>query len=99
MRIVLRGLGAIACILTLCFAFNALADDFMQECLGSTPGDAQKTCSCMSAQLSGSDRSDAVIGMRKTHVQLGQDAPDPSTLTPQELKGLQAVVVAQANCE
>jgi hypothetical protein len=99
MRIVLRGLGAIACILTLGLAFSALADDFMQECLGSTPGDAQKTCSCMSGQLSGSDRSDAVVGMRKTHVQLGQDAPDPSTLTPQELKGLQAVVVAQANCE
>ena len=99
MRTVLRGFSAIAGILTLGLSFGALADDFMQECLGSTPGDAQKTCSCMSAQVSGSDRSDAVIGMRKTHVQLGQDAPDPSTLTPQELKGLQVVVVAQANCE
>ena len=99
MRIVPRGLGAAACVLTLGISFSALADDFMQECLTSTAGDAQKTCTCMSAQISGSDRADAVIGLRKTRVALGVDAPDPSTLTPQEIKGLQVVVVAQANCE
>lgn len=99
MRIVSRGLSAAACVLTLGLSCGALADDFMDACMSSTPGDAQKTCSCMSAQVSGSDRADAVVGLRKTRVQLGQDAPDPATLTPQEIKGLQAVVVAQANCE
>jgi hypothetical protein len=99
MGIVSRGLGAAACVLTLGLSFSALADEFMQECMVSTPGDAQKTCNCMSSQVSGADRADAVIGLRKTRVVLGQDAPDPSTLTPQEIRGLQAVVVAQANCE
>jgi len=99
MRIASRGLCAAACALVLGLAFAARADDFMQECLVSTPGDAQKTCSCMSAQISGGDRADAIIGLHKTRVSLGNDAPDPSTLTPQEIKGLQVVVVAQANCE
>lgn len=99
MRIVSRGFGAAGCILTLGLSFSALADEFMQECLAATPGDAQKTCNCMSAQVSGADRADAVIGLRKTRVALGVDAPDPSTLSPQEIKGLQLVVVAQANCE
>jgi hypothetical protein len=53
----------------------------------------------MSGQISGADRTDAITGLRKTHVQANGDAPDPATLSPQELKGLQVVVVAQANCE
>ena len=99
MSTVSRGLAGAACALVLGLSFSASADDFMQECMSATPGDAQKTCTCMSGQISGADRADAITGLRKTHVQANGDAPDPATLTPQELKGLQVVVVAQANCE
>jgi hypothetical protein len=99
MLTVLRGLGSAACALILGLSSSASADDFMQECMSATPGDALKTCTCMSAQISGADRADAITGLRKTHVQANGDAPDPATLSPQELKGLQVVVVAQANCE
>jgi hypothetical protein len=99
MRIVSCGIGAAASILVMGLSFSSSADDFMQECMSATPGDAQKTCTCMSGQISGADRMDAVTGLRKTHVQANGDAPDPATLSPQELKGLQVVVVAQANCE
>ena len=71
--------------------------DFMKECLVTS---SQKTCDCIYQRLPADKRAAAVDGMRKSNAatQPGGNLLDPSTLTPEQMQGLDAVVQAQAYC-
>lgn len=86
------------------FAFvSALAtgapaqDAFMQACTMTTP---QKMCECISAKIPADKRQAAIEGMRKSNkaMEPGGNLLDPSNLTQEQMQGLDAVVIAQANC-
>ena len=96
---IFRGL-AVVCILTLGFSFAARADDFIKECKAGTPGpDADKVCTCMSGKVSGADRVAAIDGMSKSNAASAKGGQlDPSSLTPQQVKGLETVVTAESAC-
>jgi hypothetical protein len=102
MRSVSRGLSAVAaaCVLTVGFSFAALADDFIKECKIGNPGaDADKVCTCMSGKVTGADRAGAIDGMNKTNTAMAKGgAMDPSTMTPQVMKGMETVMTAQVAC-
>ena len=72
-------------------------DEFMKECLVTG---TQKTCDCISAKVPADKRAAAVVGMRKSNAatQPGGNLLDPSTLTQEQMQGLDAVVIAQASC-
>jgi len=72
-------------------------DEFMKECLVTG---SQRMCDCMSAKVPADKRAAAVEGMRKSNAatQPGGNLLDPSTLTPEQMQGLNAVVAAQASC-
>jgi hypothetical protein len=83
-------------------ASTARADEFMDACMmnsGANPGMA-KICNCMSANVSEPVRADAAVALRKANeATAGGGAPlDPSTLPPNLRKGMQAIVLAQAQC-
>ena len=72
-------------------------DDFMKACLVTgTP----KMCECMSAQVPADKRAAAIDGMRRSNAMTapGGDPTDPSTLSPEQMKGMDIVVSAQAAC-
>jgi 3-hydroxyisobutyrate dehydrogenase-like beta-hydroxyacid dehydrogenase len=72
-------------------------EDFMKECMVTS---SQKTCDCIYQRLPADKRAAAVAGMKKSNAatQPGGNLLDPSTLTPEQMQGLDAVVQAQAYC-
>ncbi len=76
----------------------ALADDeFMKECRVTS---SQKMCECIASKLPADKMAAAVEGMRKSNAstQPGGNLLDPSTLSQEQMQGLDAVVIAQASC-
>jgi len=86
----------------LAFGSAAHADDFYDACmLGNSPAtDMPKTCACMSTKIAGPARADAAEALRRSfQVMSNTSNPiDPSTLPPNLMRGLQAAVLAQADC-
>ena len=98
MRIVCRSLVA-ASLAILAFGLPAVAqsDEFMKECMVTA---SEKMCACMSARIPAGQRSNAVVGLRKSNASVAVSGSllDPGTLTQNEMQGLNAVVAAQAYC-
>mgnify|MGYP003575244643 CR=1 FL=1 len=72
-------------------------DAFMQACTMTTP---QKMCECISSKIPADKRQAAIEGMLKSNkaMEPGGNLLDPSNLTQEQMQGLDAVVIAQANC-
>jgi hypothetical protein len=72
-------------------------DAFMQVCMQTTP---QKMCECISSKLPADKRQAAIDGLRKSNAAMapGGNLLDPSNLTQEQMQGLDAVIIAQANC-
>jgi hypothetical protein len=89
--------GLVFCMLAAGLSGGARADDFMTECLVTG---SQKMCECMSAKVPADKRAAAIEGMRKSNAstQVGGNLLDPSTLSQEQMQGLDAVVIAQASC-
>ena len=88
----------VICVLAASLYGAARADDeFMKECLVTA---TQKMCDCISAKVPADKRAAAVVGMRKSNAatQQGGNLLDPSTLSQEQMQGLDAVVIAQASC-
>ena len=90
-----------AALLGFAGAANA-ADDFIDACIQSAPsgGDMAKTCACMSTKIPADARADAAEALRRSAKAMADTSQpiDPSTLPPNLMKGLQATVLAQADC-
>ena len=84
------------CVLATGLSTAVRADDFTNECLVTG---SQKMCQCMSDKIP-ADKRAAVEGMRKSNAstQPGGNLLDPSTLSQEQMQGLDAVVIAQASC-
>ena len=84
------------------FGAAAQADEFTDACmLGAAAGtDMAKTCACMSTKVPSDVRADAAEALRRSNrAMMDTSKPiDPSTLPPNLMKGLQATVLAQADC-
>ena len=93
---------AIAAALLAFVAGAQAADEFIDACmLGASPAtDMPKTCACMSTKIAASVRADATEALRRSYKSMSDTskAIDPSTLPPNLMRGLQAVVLAQADC-
>jgi len=89
--------GLVCCVLAAGLSTAVRADDFMTECLVTG---SPKMCECMSAKIPADKRAAAVAGMRKSNAstQPGGNLLDPSTLSQEQMQGLDAVVIAQASC-
>jgi hypothetical protein len=99
--IVLHSLAVGAALLVSVTA--AQADDFIDACVLSSGGggDAQvKTCACMSAKIPANVRADAAEALRRSWKVINDTSKpiDPSTLPLNLMNGLQAAVLAQADC-
>ncbi|WP_428660724.1 hypothetical protein [Reyranella sp.] len=98
--VVLRGATAAAALLALSTA--AYADDFIDACmLGSDPAtDMPKTCACMSTKIPGNVRADAIAALKQSYKSMQDTGTllDPTQLPPNLMRGLQATVLAQADC-
>jgi hypothetical protein len=72
-------------------------DPFMQVCMQTTP---QKMCECIASKLPADKRQAAIEGLRKSNAAMapGGNLLDPSNLSQEQMQGLDAVVIAQANC-
>ena len=72
-------------------------NDFMSVC--RTTG-SEKSCLCMQGQIPPDKMAGAIASMRRSNAAMNQGGVplDPSQLPPAEMQGLQAVVLAQANC-
>jgi hypothetical protein len=83
-------------------ATPAFADEFMNACIagGGTGTDMSKTCTCISGKIPGDVRADATVALRRSTKSMQDSATplDPSTLPPNLMRGLQAYVLAQADC-
>lgn len=97
---VLKGATVAAALLVLSTA--AWADDFTDACmLGSDPAtDMPKTCACMSTKIPGDVRADAIEALRRSYKSMSDTGTllDPTQLPPNLMRGLQATVLAQADC-
>jgi len=90
--------GFVICVLAAGLSGAARADDeFMKECLVTG---TQKMCDCISSKMPADKRAAAIVGMRKSNAatQPGGNLLDPSTLSQEQMQGLDAVVIAQASC-
>ena len=90
--------GLVLSVLAAGLSGAARADDeFMKECLVTG---TQKMCDCISSKMPADKRSAAIAGMRKSNAatQPGGNLLDPATLSPEQMQGLDAVVIAQASC-
>ena len=92
----------VSCLLGAALAAAAVVpaqaqDPFLQVCMQTTP---QKMCECISSKLPADKRQAAIEGLRKSNaaMQPGGNLLDPSMLTQEQMQGLDAVVIAQANC-
>jgi hypothetical protein len=72
-------------------------DDFMRECRVTT---SEKMCECIYSKMPADKRAAAIQGLQKSNraTQPGGNLLDPSTLTQEQMQGLDAVVIAQADC-
>lgn len=93
---------SVTCAFALAFVFALPAgaqaqDAFMQACTMTTP---QKMCECISSKVPADKRQAAIEGMLKSNkaMEPGGNLLDPSNLTQEQMQGLDAVVIAQANC-
>ncbi|MCW5735568.1 MAG: hypothetical protein KIS73_15670 [Enhydrobacter sp.] len=97
---VLKGAAIAAALLGLSTA--ARADAFIEACmLGSDPAtDMPKTCACMSTKVPADVRADAIEALRRSYKSMSDTGTllDPTQLPPNLMRGLQAVVLAQADC-
>ena len=95
-------LPAIAIAAFLALVPQANADEFTDACmLGASPGtDMAATCACMSTKIAPEIRADETEALRRAWQAMTNTAKsiDPSTLPPNLMKGLQAAVLAQADC-
>ena len=75
----------------------AQTDDFMKECMVTA---SQRMCECIAGKIPADQRANAIAGLRKSNasVSVSGNLLDPATLTPEQMKGLNAVVAAQAYC-
>jgi hypothetical protein len=90
--------GLVVAVLAAGLSGAARADDeFMKECLVTG---TQKMCECISSKMPADKRTAAIAGMRKSNAatQPGGNLLDPATLSPEQMQGLDAVVIAQASC-
>lgn len=90
--------GALGLVFVSALATGARGQDpFMQVCTQTTP---QKMCECISSKVPADKRQAAIEGMRKSNraMEPGGNLLDPSNLTQEQMQGLDAVVIAQANC-
>jgi hypothetical protein len=71
--------------------------DFMSVCRVTG---SEKSCLCMQAQIPPDKMAGAIASMQRSNAAMSQGGTplDPSQLPPAEMQGLQAVVLAQANC-
>lgn len=83
-------------------ASTAHADDFIDACkAGNREGtDMTQTCNCISGKLPAASRADATAALRQMTKSMNdnQMALDPTSLPPNLMRGLQAYVLAQADC-
>ncbi len=95
MRIVSCGLVVV--VLGLSTAAQGQGDEFMQECRATA---SQKMCECMSAKIPPDQRAAAVVGLRKSNAAVlpGASPVDPAQMTQEQMRGLDAVIAAQAYC-
>jgi hypothetical protein len=72
-------------------------DAFMQACTKTT---SQRMCECISTKIPPDKRQAAIEGLQKSNAAVapGGNLLDPSNLTQEQMQGLDAVVIAQANC-
>jgi hypothetical protein len=93
---------ATVCAALIGFGSAAHADDFYDACmLGNSPAtDMPKTCACMSTKIGAEVRADATEALRRSFQTMSNTSQpiDPSTLPPNLMRGLQAAVLAQADC-
>ena len=92
----------VACALGLTFVAalptsSQAQDAFMQSCVRTT---SQRMCECISAKLPADKRQAAIEGLQKSNAAMapGGNLLDPSNLSQEQMQGLDAVVIAQANC-
>lgn len=97
MRLVSYGLVVGVLAASLSGVARAQGDDFMKECMVTT---SQRMCECISSKMPADKKAAAVAGLRKSNAatQPGGNLLDPSTLSPEQMQGLDAVVAAQASC-
>lgn len=95
MRIIAAGFAAL--ILTVSLSTASRADELMQECMVTA---SEKMCQCIIGRIPADQRANAIVGLRKSNqsVSVSGNLLNPSTLSPQEMQGLNAVVAAQAYC-
>ena len=89
-----------ASVTVLAIALSAPAqaqDAFMQACTMTT---SQRMCECISGKLPADKRQAAIEGLLKSNAAMepGGNLLDPSNLSQEQMQGLDAVVIAQANC-
>lgn len=96
MRFVTIGMLGFTFVSALATAAQA-QDAFMQACTMTTP---QKMCECISSKIPADKRQAAIQGMLKSNkaMEPGGNLLDPSNLTQEQMQGLDAVVIAQADC-
>ena len=72
-------------------------DAFMKACTMTTP---QKMCECIASKIPADKKQAAIEGMVKSNnaMEPGGNLLDPSNLSQEQMNGLDAVVIAQANC-
>ena len=72
-------------------------DGFMPACMKTA---SQQMCECISAKIPPDKRQAAIEGLQKSNAAVapGGNLLDPSNLTQEQMQGLDAVVIAQANC-
>ena len=95
MRILAGVLGA--ALLAAVVVPTQAQDGFIGACLKTT---SQKMCECISARLPADKRQAATEGLQKSNAATspGGNLLDPSTLSQEQMQGLDAVVIAQADC-
>jgi hypothetical protein len=92
--------GAFIAALAVCSSSGGAQaqDAFMQICMQTTP---QKMCECISAKIPADKRQAAIEGLRKSNAAMapgGNLLDYPSNLSQEQMQGMDAVVLAQANC-
>ena len=100
-RLAVLPLGTVFAAL-LALATSARADDFMDACVSGANGGTgmTQTCNCIAGKIPAGQRADAAAALVRSNrsMQEGGKPLDPSSLTPNQMRGLQAYVLAQSEC-
>jgi len=96
MRNAIMAFGFTSIVLGVSIAAHA-EDEFMKECLVTG---AQKMCECMADNVPPDKRAAAIDGMRRSNAITapGGNLVDPSKMSPDQMRGLDIIVAAQAAC-